>query len=432
MRCFLVILDGLGDRACRALGGRTPLEAAHTPNMDRLAAMGMNGLYHPSLQGEALPSELAHFLIFGYERSEFPGRGILEAVGYGVDVSPDEVAVLAHFCEVREEGGRLVLLRERADVEDSLLPPLGETIGAFETRGVGIRFLPTKGVEGILVLSGAVTPSVTDSDPMLEGLPLVRVEPTEGTEKAENTARALREYLRWAYRRLSSHPMNVERSKRGLPLANGVVTQRPGRWRALTAFREKWGLRGLSLSSGAVYWGLCDLLGIRVERVEDSGDPEKDLAERLRRALGFTDADFVHVHTKMPDEAGHAKDPKHKKSVIEALDRAMAFALERIAPDPENLLVVTSDHSTPSVGTLVHSGETVPLAIVGRYVRRDGVSAFGEVEAARGALGIVRGPELILLILNFMDRAKLTGLRDSPVDRPYYPADRRALDLDGD
>ena len=115
MRCILVILDGLGDRGCDALGGRTPLQAADTPNLDRLASLGSNGLYHACLQGMALPSEIAHFLLFGYDMAEFPGRGVLEALGYGVEISEDQVAVLAHFCQVKEEGGNLVLVVERAD-----------------------------------------------------------------------------------------------------------------------------------------------------------------------------------------------------------------------------------------------------------------------------------------------------------------------------
>jgi len=433
VRCILVILDGLGDRAYEVLDGRTPLQAARTPNLDRLAGMGMNGLYHASLQGQPLPSEEAHFLMFGYDRSEFPGRGILEAIGYGIDTSDEDVAVLAHFCQVREDGGRLILVRERADIDESLLPPLREAVRDFESGGIRIRFFPTQKIEGVLTLSGSVSPAVTDSDSMYAGLPLIAVEAVGATPEApqaHDTARALRAYLQWAYRRLSAHPTNASRRERGLPEANAMVTQRPGRKRRLPPFEEKWGLRPLSVSSGPVYWGLCEHIGIRVERVEDSPDPGRDLRERLEIARDRTDADFIHVHTKAPDEAAHTKDPVHKKKIIEALDRAMEFAVREIAPDPETLLVVTADHSTPCADPLIHSGETVPLMMVGKHPRRDAVSKFDEIACSGGALGLARGRELMFLILNFLDRAKMLGLMDTPEDQPYYPGSRRPLRLE--
>ena len=94
MRCILLILDGLGDRGHAALDGQTPLQAASTSNLDRLAALGMTGLYHAWLQGMALPSEIAHFLLFGYDLSEFPGRGYIEALGLNIPLEEQEVALL--------------------------------------------------------------------------------------------------------------------------------------------------------------------------------------------------------------------------------------------------------------------------------------------------------------------------------------------------
>ena len=129
--------------------------------------------------------------------------------------------------------------------------------------------------------------------------------------------------------------------------------------------------------------------------------------------------DFIHVHTQAPDRAAHTKDPVHKKSVIESLDRA----LNLLPGDPETLLVVTSDHSTPSSGPLIHSGEPVPVVFSGGSVRRDKVVNFDEVSCASGALGTVRGTEMMKLVLNFLDRAKLRGLMDTPEDQPHWPGD---------
>jgi 2,3-bisphosphoglycerate-independent phosphoglycerate mutase len=198
----------------------------------------------------------------------------------------------------------------------------------------------------------------------------------------------------------------------------------------LPPFREKWGLKGLSVSSGALYHGLFSLLTIDVEKVQQTENPGEDLLERLKRAKSATDYDFIHVHTKAPDQAAHTKDPQHKKATIESLDRALAYAIDEIATDETILLVITADHSTASTGTMIHSGETVPLTMVGKYTRRDDVNKFNEVSCAGGALGPVRGRELMYLILNFLDRGKLWGLMDSPVNQPFSPGNYKPLLID--
>ena len=165
-------------------------------------------------------------------------------------------------------------------------------------------------------------------------------------------------------------------------------------------------------------------LGLDVQRVEDTGDPATDIAERLSIASQELSAyDLIHVHTKAPDEAAHAKNPLAKKAVLEALDAGIGQKVKQVCSHPDVLVVVTADHSTPSSGSLIHSGEPVPLLMWGTGVRRDSVRSFDEISAAAGALGTVRGAELMYLILNHLDRVKLQGIMDTPVDQPYFPGD---------
>jgi 2,3-bisphosphoglycerate-independent phosphoglycerate mutase len=237
-------------------------------------------------------------------------------------------------------------------------------------------------------------------------------------------------YSNWAHRRLREHPVNTRRVREGLPPLNGLLTQRAGRLGKPLSFRDYTGLRGFSLASAPLYWGLCTYLGMDVRKVTDTADPARDLAERLRLAReALTTHDFVHVHTKAPDEAAHRKDPRAKLAVIEALDRALQEASGPLADDPEILLAVTSDHSTPSSGPLVHSGDAVPLMLCGHGVRRDAVTRYDEVSAAQGALGCVRGRELLYLVLSHLGRARLAGTREAPSDRPYWPAPYRTFRL---
>ena len=131
-------------------------------------------------------------------------------------------------------------------------------------------------------------------------------------------------------------------------------------------------------ATGPLYRGLSQYLGMPVRPVRDTKYPEADLRDRLRLAKELPGYDFVYVHTKAPDVAAHTKDPRIKKRVIEILDRAFAYALNEIVTDPNLLLVITADHSTNSAGRMIHSGESVPLTMIGAYTRRDAVTRFDE------------------------------------------------------
>ncbi|HDQ40107.1 MAG TPA: 2,3-bisphosphoglycerate-independent phosphoglycerate mutase [Desulfonatronum sp.] len=428
-KCLLMVLDGLGDRSHECLDHQTPLQAAQTPGLDRIAALGANGLYHAGMLGEALPSETAHLAMFGYDRIDFPGRGALEALGAGVVLTPGEVAVLAHFTALEEKDGCLRLVRDVPLATDEEIQMLITAVGKWEHAGVRIRFVPIKGVFGVLVLSGPVCPHVTDTGPMRDGSLLPELLPLaeHATDPAaQTTALSLKAYLSWAFQRLTDHPVNASRTARGLAAVNGLVTQRAGRLKTVMPFTERFGLHGASIASGAVFRGLGRYLGLDVFNPLQTGDLEQDFSASLAMALdALTTHDFVHLHTKAPDEAAHAKDPLLKKQVIETLDRALMPTLDGLLADPELLLVVTADHSTPSSGPLVHSGEPVPLVFHGTGVRRDKVAAFNEIDAAGGCLGCVRGTELMRLILNHLDKARLEGIRDTPEDCLYWPGEYR-------
>jgi 2,3-bisphosphoglycerate-independent phosphoglycerate mutase len=432
MRCILIILDGLGDRGQDCFEDRTPLQVAHTPHLDHLASIGINGLYHTTMQGVPMASETAHFIIFGYDLEDFPGRGYVEAAGKGLDVTDKDVAVLCHLCCVENRDSNLIITWGCPDVSHEDSRELQTAIEFFEADRIKIHLRPSRGIDGFLILKGSVTDKITDSDPIYESRPVMEIMPTlqkRISASSRKTASALNKYLIHCYQTLSNHQINRDRISRNLPPVNALVSQRAGKKRQLTPFRDKWGLRSLSISSGAIYWGLGNELGIETVKVEDTGNIEEDFKYRLRFAKDAYDYDFIHVHTKMPDEAGHTKNPWYKKEVIEALDRAMSVVVNEIIPDRETLVVVTADHSTASSGTMIHTGETVPITMVGKYVRKDKVSEFNEIACSGGALGVVRSKELMYLVLNFLDRAKLYGLMDTPVDQPYYPGNYRPLKL---
>lgn len=433
-KCVLILLDGLGDRSYPQLGHQTPLQAARTPVLDMLAQKGANGLFHAAMAGQALPSENAHFAMFGYDMAEFPGRGALEALGAGIALSREDVAVLTHFASLKAENGTLILEDGKPKASEDETAALIRAATEYVRQDIRIRFTRTEGLFGILTLEGNVSPFVTDSDPIQHGCPLVKTVPWADhahDSAARNTAAAIRAYLSRMYHALKDHPVNAARKQKGEKAICGLVTQRAGQLKSVTPFSRKYGLRGLSISSGIVFQGLCEYVGIDSHKVADTGNPGGDMARRLALARdALTDYDFIHVHTKTPDEAAHTKDPLAKMAVIESLDQGISAAIAPLMSDPDVFVIVTADHSTPSAGPLVHSGETVPLLFFGEGVRRDDVSRFDEVSAANGALGGVRGNELMYLILNHLERSKLRGLMDTPADQPFWPGDYEPFQLE--
>jgi len=426
MKIILVLLDGIGDRSYKILNHRTPLQAAATPNLDRLAKLGGNGLFHAALCGQCLPSETAHYLLFGYDIENFPGRGLLEAVGEGVAFEDGDVLCLAHLAGVRWEGDVPILTRKRDEIEGDTreLGGLYAALTPYEAQGVGFRLQQTRRNDAILILSGQASPYVSDSDPIVRGRPLARIYPLPNNLEpggAERTARALNEYLTHCHRVLTDHELNRRRQSRNLSPANFLVTQRCGRRIVQEPFDQRWGLSGMVIASISIYGGLAHELGLVFIPAKDGKDPVEDLRERIRIALGDPSHDFVHVHTKVPDEAAHKGDPRGKKAAIASLDGGLDELVKAVETRHDLLVAVTSDHSTPSESVLIHSGEPSPLTLVGPNVRRDEVEAFDEVSAAKGCLGLLRGQELMLTMLNYADRSMLVGHRLGRTERPYFP-----------
>ena len=432
-KCVLILLDGLGDRALPELNHRTPLQAASTPCLDQLAAIGSTGLYHAEKIGRPLPSENAHFALFGCRASEFPGRGTLEALGAGVELGEGDVAMLAHFaCVLATLNGRLVLRYDRVCGTPEETDALFAAVEPYESEGVRVELTQTSGMFSVLTMRGDVSPFVTDSNPMVDGRRIPAVRPLASHESdpaAQRTARVLSTYLRRAFAQLSASEVNQIRAKQKLPPINGLVTQRAGRQCPVTPLPERYGMRCLSLASSVMYRGMAKFLGMDFMRMKDTRDPGNDLAERVELAVrALADYDFIHIHSKAPDHAAHTKSPRAKLNAIESLDRGLAASVKQLMRE-DVILVVTADHSTPSMGTLIHSGEPVPLMFAGEGVRRDAVDRFDEISVAGGCLGTMRGDELMHMVLNYTDRACLAGINDTPWARQYWPGDYDAFSL---
>jgi len=435
MRAILVILDGLADRCWPALDGKTPLEAAHTPNLDRLASMGQTGLLQSLGRGYAPASEIAHFVIFGYPQEDYPGRAVFEAVAEGHRLTGNEVVYRGLFSSVEQQDGRLQVMRRFMDAGDDVCAELSKEIAHFEKDGVSCEFVFNTRQEGILFLRGEASEDVTDADPYIEDLPVIRVEPLEGArepERATKTASCLNSYLSMVYRRLLEHPINKEREANGLPPVNFLLIKWCGRKRSLPPFEKLYGLKGASISTGLMYKGLATEIGMDWIGTKYLPNWQDDMVNRLKLAEQALDDgyEFIHVHTKGPDEAAHKKDPALKRDVISRLDEGLGYLFESSLLSDDNLIIITGDHGTPSGTRLLHSGEPVPLLMLGRYTYPDDVNVFHEKSCVYGSLGRIEGREMMPVVLNQLDRIKYMSAKLQPFNGIYWPKELNEFKLE--
>jgi 2,3-bisphosphoglycerate-independent phosphoglycerate mutase len=403
MKVLCVILDGLGDKTYPELNGRTPLDAAATPNLDRLAAGGLNGVMFPFGPGIAPSSDIAHFRLFGYPARDFPGRGYIEALGEGFDVPDGEVVFRTSFLSVAESDDRFTVVSRERDNEDVLAREAASLIKNQLIDGISFRFVYTGHRQGLLFLSGDVCPDVTDADALSIDMPVIKV---EALDKAGDMAAALR-----TAEAVNKFMLLSADALRGQPF-NFLAVKWPGRRKSIPSFYNLTSFKGAIVAGGALYKGLAAVTGMDHIMPAAGETPEDVLSEgfEIARTLFSNGHDFVHLHSKIPDQAGHTKNPEYKKTQIERLDKAFA----NVTADAETLTIVTGDHATPCAGRMIHSGDAVPLIMTGALCGTDDVACFSEKACRPGALGVIRGRDLMPIILNYTDRANYHGLRPYP------------------
>jgi 2,3-bisphosphoglycerate-independent phosphoglycerate mutase len=393
------LIDGLADRAHAALGGRSGVEAAATPNLDALCTAGSSGVLYAVGPGRAPSSEVAHWSMLGYRPDEFPGRAVFEAIGRGQGVSADDVFAYAALrpAERRDDGWWLT---GRPDPERDAEAAEQLVARCDDITIDGLHFSLThvwRG-EAVLRIAGGADERVTDSDSFFRAwYPMLRPQPV--VPEADRTARACEAWTREVMRRLEGERFNV------------ITLKWFGRPKQVPSFLERHGISGAFAAESAFLRGLGRCVGL--EPVES---PYIDV-ELVHDRLDAGDS-FVYVHDKRVDEAGHTKDPNKKREAVELLDKAFVNL-----PTDRAVVCITGDHATPAYPDVIHSGDPVPFVVAGPGVRADDVTEFGESTCAQGILGHLRGPDMIPVLLNAADRPLFLGSRPTPFDgADGYPA----------
>jgi 2,3-bisphosphoglycerate-independent phosphoglycerate mutase len=375
-KIIYIIMDGLGGLP-RQKGGKTELETAKTPNLDRLAKEGCTGLLDPIGQGMTPGSGPAHLALFGYDPvADNVGRGILSALGVDFPVTGRDVCARLNFCTIDEKGnvtdrraGRIA-----TEVNEKLCKKLQESIKLSD----GIEFFLRTEAEhrALLVIRGDdLGGKINDTDTQKTGVPSL---PAQGEDKSsQKTARYVNEFLSRAKEVLKNDkPANFL-------LARGFAKHEP-----LPTMEQKYGIRCAAIAQYPMYRGLARLVGMDV-----LPRPESYPAMYEQLKDNFTEYDFFFIHFKKTDSYGEDGNFEAKVHVIEEVD-AWIKDLDALKPE---VVLVTGDHSTPAV-LKAHSWHPVPALLhcnngLGRV---DGTRKFGEAECARGALGRMPMRNIIL------------------------------------
>ena len=374
-KIVMLVADGLGGLPLEP-SGRTELETARTPNLDRLAARGTSGGSVPVLPGITPGSGPGHLGLFGYDPLEFKiGRGALEATGIGFELGPHDVAARGNFCTLDAAG--LISDRRAGRIPSEESFKVVERLQGVKIDGVETFVKPVKEHRFVVVFRGpGLDGGVADTDPQAVGVAPLAPQPV--TPAAKRTAEVAKEFVRQARAILADEKK-----------ANGLVLRGFAAKPALPTYADLYGLKAAAIAVYPMYKGLARLVGMTLVGNAQSLD---DQVAELEKA--WPDYDFFFLHFKYTDSTGEdgAFDQKVKR--IEELDAAIP-RIERLKPD---VLIVTGDHSTPS-RLKSHSWHPVPTLLVADTCRPDGLTNFSERDCLRGGFGIFPAKHLMLLAM---------------------------------
>ncbi len=419
---LVIILDGLGDRACAALGDATPLEAAATPNMDSLVEQGQCGLVDPLYPGMPVGTHTGTGVHFGLAVRDALrlSRGPVEAAGIGLPMQPGDVAVRCNFATVEPRGDGLAIVDRRAGRIRESTGGLADVLQNIAVgHGITATLQPATQHRAVLRLTGAVvSAAVTDTDPGAgeEACGVHKCYPRKQDDPAASkTAEAINRFIQEAHARLADHPVNRQRQAQGLLPANGIITRGAGKIRRLHSLIHHLGLTAAVVAGERTVLGLGQLLNYTtITEPGFTSLPDTNLTGKIAATLSaLKDHDLVFLHIKGTDIYSHDRKPDQKKALLESIDKALVPLLQE-----DVVIAVTGDHSTDS-NTGRHCGDAVPSLLYSPSGRRDGCRQFGEVHCAAGGLGRISAMGFLLSLLDHL--GSLHNFQ--PSDRMFFASE---------
>lgn len=382
MKYIIVLSDGMAGRPLEELGGKTTLEAADTPNFDRLAEKAEIGLASMVPEGMAPGSDTANLSVMGYDpKIYYTGRSPLEALSIGVDMAADDVSFRCNLVTLTEDGGayedQKIIDHSSSEIstEDStvLLEALKEGL-----KREGYEFYAGTSYRHLLIWKHGKVLELTAPHDILTK--------TVGEYLPKDSV--LLDMMKKSYEILKDHPINAERKKQGLNPANSAWFWGAGTRPALASFEEKTGKKGVMISAVDLLKGIA--VGADMDRIIVEGangglhTNYEGKADAAIHALLEDGYDFAYVHVEAPDEMGHMGSMTDKITAIENVDgRVVARITEAMDRSGEDYrLMILPDHPTP-ICVRTHTSEPVPYMIYDSRKAIDGIHTYNEKEAAK-------------------------------------------------
>ena len=373
----LVVLDGVGDIAVKDNNYMTPLEAALTPNLDALTKGATQGRMIPVAPAITPGSGPGHLALFGYDPIEFQvGRGVIEALGLGLELQAGDVAARANFCTLDDKG--IVTDRRAGRIPTEKCEALCAKLAAKVSRidDVQVIIKPGKEHRFVVVFRGqGLEGPLTDADPHREGAPIPAVEPVnKKSAKANKVAKLVADFYKLAL------PVIAKEKP-----ANGFLMRGIAHQPAIPLFQDRYMLKPACIAVYPMYKGLAQLVGMA--KLEGP----QNIKEQFERYLAeYSNYDFFFIHFKYPDKYGEDGNFAAKKKAIEDFDAALPVLLQKM-PD---VLAITGDHSTPCP-MKGHSWHPQPVLLTSACSGSDKLERFTETGSNLGSLGVFEAKYLI-------------------------------------
>jgi len=384
-KIVMLIMDGLG--GLPGDNGKTELESAHTPNMDRLSQDSILGLSAPVSPGITPGSGPGHLGLFGYDPLQFQiGRGVLEALGIGLSLSPNSLAARGNFCSLDLSSG-VITDRRAGRIPTEKCAELVKKLSTITIEGVKIIIEPVKDYRFALILEGeGLEAGLTETDPQKTGLKPLEV--TAINEGAQKSARLLNLWLEKAFDILKDETP-----------ANGCTLRGIAKDPGLPSYKQLYGLNACAIATYPMYKGIARLVGMDVL---DAGDTISTEIETMK--TNWDKYDFFFFHVKKTDSAGEDGNFDAKVKVIEETDTIIPQIMG-LKPD---VLIITGDHSTPAA-MKSHSWHDLPILLYAGNICADSVRSFGERACMPGGLGHIRHIDIMPLAMAHAEKLTKYG-----------------------
>jgi|TARA_B100000315_G_scaffold92714_1_gene85334 2,3-bisphosphoglycerate-independent phosphoglycerate mutase len=414
-KLIYVLLDGVGDRPNPKLNYLTPLEAAYTPNLDKLVRKGISGIVHPVGKGISPESDIAVFCMLGYDfSSNYFGRGVVETIGVGMNFKNGDLALRANFATLGDNGivtdrraGRNLSQKEAGELSDSIN-------NAKLSHNASFEFVPTIAHRAILNLkieNKKLSAEISNTDPAYdriggigvaketnEKLYLQKSRPLKDIEGARLAADLVNEFTEKVISILKTHKVNTIREKNGMKPANILLLRDAGDTLPnITKIPDRFRVKFASILDMPVEKGVSKITGMRDYKAGNISDYHAK-AKKTTELLQTHDG--VYIHIKGPDEPGHDGDAERKTKIVEQIDSDFFSTLIQEVDLEHTIFLISADHSTPCT-IKGHSADPVPVLISGHKVEPDNVCRFTEKEAAKGGLGVMLGKNVLPKALSF-------------------------------